>query len=94
MQKISRPTASLGAPPCSAFSWHELDWHANGEFWVTTDDDPHGKLYLVTPDGQMIDVGCHADPETDVNRACWMADALNYFRALAISQDEVPRTPA
>lgn len=79
--------------PISAFSLDELDWPEGGTFWVKTDDDPHGQLYIVTPDGQMINVGCHNDPETDVNRACWMADALNYFRLLAIAKNTEVELP-
>lgn len=71
----------------SQFSWDELEY-PDGEFYVKTDDDPHGKLYIVAPGGQMIDVGCHADPTVDVNRACWMVDALNAARKAAISKNQ------
>lgn len=58
-----------------------LDW-PNEPIRVWDDGDPHGRLCLVLPGGQLVDVGCHADPKIDTARAEWMCDALNHARVI------------
>ena len=51
--------------------------YSKGLFSLYDDGDPHGKLFIVAPGGQMIDVGSHADPAIDAARALWMCRVLN-----------------
>ncbi len=40
-------------------------------------DDEHGKVFIVMPGGQMIEITGHADPEIDPARAKWICNILN-----------------
>jgi hypothetical protein len=71
--------------------WNDLDWAAPGEaFRIYDDGNPHGRLCIIFPGGQLVDIGCHADPAIDMRRANWICNALNTARA----RDLCDRTPA
>lgn len=69
--------------------WEAMDWaYPQAKFTIYDDGDPHGKLAIVLPGGQLMECGGHADYATDLRRARWLCRALNVARAAAIESDK------